>query len=160
MSQQPTLIKAENTKEKFCFWQINGSIDLAIIPANTIKGIPHTLPIRLQQGFAKGKQGFGYLHILNNHGQEFSKLRPPQDVFEFLTRKLGQGGSFHFQTDQRKGLFLSMQPSGAIFLDYIQKGKDSYFSIITAYTCNSVDGQYVGRYISTFQVRPDLVNNR
>lgn len=103
MSQQPTLIKAENTKEKFCFWQINGSIDLAIIPANTIKGIPHTLPIRLQQGFAKGKQGFGYLHILNNHGQEFSKLRPPKMFLNFSPVSLAKVVVFTFKRISEKG---------------------------------------------------------
>ncbi|WP_262444847.1 hypothetical protein, partial [Acinetobacter haemolyticus] len=99
--------------------------------------------------------GFGYLHILRNHGQEFNRLRPPTDVFGFLVKKLGQGGSFHHQTDKRKGLYLAMLPSGVIILDYVAKGRDSFFTIITAYTTNrSIDGKEIGRYISTFQVKP------
>lgn len=154
MILQPTLIKTEHDKEEFYFWSINGSIDLAIIPANTIQGIPHTLPIRLQNGFAKGTKGFGYLHILHNHGHQFARLRPSQDVFGFLVKKLGQGGSFHYQDGKRKGLFLAMQPSGIILLDYMAQGKNSFFTIITAYTCQKrADGQCIGRYSSTFQVK-------
>lgn len=152
--QQPVLQTKENTPEEYLFWEINGSINLAIIPGNTIKGIPHDLPIRLQNGFAKGKNGFGYVHILRNHGHEFNRLRPPVDVFEFLVKKLGQGGSFHHQTDKRKGLYLAMLPSGLILLDYIANGKDSFFTIVTAYTTNRpIDGKTIGRYISTFQVK-------
>lgn len=153
--QQPVLKTKENTPEEYLFWEINSSINLAIIPGNTIKGIPHDLPIRLQNGFAKGKNGFGYLHILRNHGHEFNRLRPPVDVFEFLVKKLGQGGSFHHQTDKRKGLYLAMLPSGLIILDYIANGKDSFFTIVTAYATNRpTDGKAIGRYISTFQVKP------
>ena len=153
--QQPVLQIKEDTIEQNLFWEINGSIDLAIIPGNTIKGIPHDLPIRLQNGYAKGRKGFGYLHILRNHGHEFNRLRPPTDVFEFLVKKLGQGGSFHHQTDKRKGLYLAMLPSGVIILDYVAKGRDSFFTIITAYTTDRpIDGKEIGRYVSTFQVKP------
>lgn len=70
-------------------------------------------------------------------------------------KKLGQGGSFHHQTDKRKGLYLAMLPSGVIILDYVAKGRDSFFTIITAYTTNRlIDGKEIGRYISTFQVKP------
>jgi hypothetical protein len=81
--QQPVLQIKEDTIEQNLFWEINGSIDLAIIPGNTIKGIPHDLPIRLQNGYAKGRNGFGYLHILRNHGQEFNRLRPPLMFSDF-----------------------------------------------------------------------------
>jgi hypothetical protein len=48
-----------------------------------------------------------------------------------------------------------MLPSGVIILDYVAKGRDSFFTIITAYTTNrSIDGKEIGRYISTFQVKP------
>ena len=60
----PVLIRTNDTDDKYFFWEINGSIDLALIPKNTIKGIPYDLPIRLQNGYARGKAGFGYLHIL------------------------------------------------------------------------------------------------
>lgn len=153
--QTPVLQNKVNTLNEYLFWEINGSINLAIVPGNTIKGIQHDTPIRLQNGFARGSQGFGYLHILRNHGNEFNRLRPPTDVFEFLVKKLGQGGSFHYQSDKRKELYLAMQPSGIIILDYVSKGIDSFFTIITAYTTNRLPpGKSIGRYISTFQVRP------
>ena len=108
----------------------------------------------MQNGYAKGSKGFGYQHIVRNHGHEFSRLRPPADVFEFLVKKFGQGGSFHYQTDKRKGLYLAMLPSGVIILDYVANGKDSFFTIITAYTTNRpADGKSIGRYMSTFQVK-------
>lgn len=152
--QQPVLRKSENVKEEFLFWEINGSIDLAIVPKNTIEGMRYDTPIRLQNGYAKGRKGFGYLHILKNHGHEFNRLKPPLDVFGFLVKKLGQGGSFHYQTDKRKGLYLAMLPSGLIVLEHVANGKDSFFTIITAYTTNrAIDGKSIGRYISTFQVK-------
>ena len=158
--QPPVLQIKENTLEQNLFWEINGSIDLAIIPGNTIKGIPHDLPIRLQNGYAKGRKGFGYLHILRNHGHEFNRLRPPIDVFEFLVKKLGQGGSFHYQSNKRKSLYLAMLPTGFIFLDYIAQGRNSFFTIVTAFTSRrSPDGDNIGGYISTFQVKPQNNSN-
>lgn len=152
--QQPVLEKNENIHEKFLFWKIDDSIDLAIIPKNTIEGVLYDTPIRLQNGYAKGKNGFGYQHILRNHGHEFNRLKPPMDVFEFLVKKLGQGGSFHYQTNKRKGLYLAMKPSGLIILEYVAKGKNSFFTIITAYSPDqAIDGKSIGRYISTFQVK-------
>ena len=46
MQLSPTLVTVNQDQ----FWEINGNIDLAIIPANTIDGIPFELPIRLQDG--------------------------------------------------------------------------------------------------------------
>ncbi len=153
--EQPVLLQEDGENETYAFWQIQGNIDLAMIPASTIQGISHALPIRLQNGYAKGKNGFGYRHILNNHGHQFRALRPPQDVFGFIVKKLSQGGTFHYQNEKRKSLCLTMQPSGVIILDYISKGKDSFFTIVTAYTTNrSVDGMQVGRYLSAYQVKP------
>jgi hypothetical protein len=45
-------------------------------------------------------------------------------------KKLGQGGSFHHQTDKRKGLYLAMLPSGVIILDYVAKGRDSFLQLL------------------------------
>lgn len=150
MQLSPTLITVGQNQ----FWEINGNIDLAIIPANTIEGIPFDLPIRL----LNGNKSYGYKHILERHGHEFARLKPPVDVFEFIYKKLGQGGGFHYQTDKRKTLFISMHPSGVLVLEYIKKGKDSFLSIVTSYTrLRGVDGDRVGKYSSTFQVKPEQV---
>ncbi|MFW6511847.1 hypothetical protein [Acinetobacter baumannii] len=150
MQLSPTLVTVNQDQ----FWEINGNIDLAIIPANTIDGIPFELPIRLQDG----NKAFGYKHILERHGHEFTKLRPPCDVFEFIYKKLAQGGAFHYQTHKRKTLFMSMHPSGVLILEYVKNGKNSYLSIVTCYTRQrGVDGDRVGSYSSRFQVKPSLV---
>lgn len=150
MQLSPTLVTIDQDQ----FWEINGNIDLAIIPANTIDGIPFELPIRLQDG----NKAFGYKHILERHGHEFTRLRPPCDVFEFIYKKLAQGGAFHYQTHKRKTLFMSMHPSGVLILEYVKNGKNSYLSIVTCYTRQrGVDGDRVGSYSSLFQVKPNLV---
>lgn len=51
-----------------------------------------------------------------------------------------------------------MHPSGVLVLEHIKKGKDSYLSIVTSYTRQrGVDGDRVGKYSSTFQVKPQQV---
>ena len=45
------------------FWLIDGSEDFAIIPGNTISGIPNDIPIKLNVG----DQSFGERHVSIRH---------------------------------------------------------------------------------------------
>ena len=97
---------------------IDGSEDFAIIPGNTISGIPYDIPIKLNVG----DQSFGERHVnirhnlwvkrCMNHKSEYDKRLVPA----LLHKKLNQSGTIYEIENKKFSILLRLTPNTTLIL--------------------------------------------
>jgi hypothetical protein len=127
---------------------VNNSRDWAIIPAGTLKGFAQTLPIRLQVG----TKAWGKLHIEFAHGNWLKKIG--KTVEEALYTKLSQSGTvFTTESEDKIKIIMRLPPDAILVLRYTKHSEGDFFTVVTLYLKNNkVDGEAIGRYLSSFSV--------
>ena len=133
------------------FWLIDGSQDFAIIPGNTISGIPNDIPIKLNVG----DQSFGERHVsirhnswvkrCMNHKSEYDKRLVPA----LLHKKLNQSGTIYEIGNKKFSILLRLTPNTTLIL----KNMGQYLSVTSFYyKANSPDELWIqkGKYLSSF----------
>lgn len=138
-------------KDPYSFWSINGNENFATIPGDTINGIPHDMPIRLQVG----NQVFGATHVNIRHGVWVKKCLKhyseddPRLVPALLHKKLNQAGQIYLTKDEHFSIVLSLTPNTSLFLRKIE----DYLSVTTFYHKQNSPDQFwlpQGKYLSTY----------
>ncbi len=140
----------EQGNDKNDFIAIDGHIDWAIIPKNTIHKQKRDLPIRLRVG----DQDFGKEHIELRHGKWLQKKR--KTVCEMLWEKLSRCGG-QFYNGNKKGkikLYVRISPEAVLLLEeqYDKPGKTHFLSVVTIYTHTPKhDEKVIGIYRADFR---------
>jgi hypothetical protein len=129
------------------YWQADGNIDFAYLPANLIPSFPDGGPIRLHVG----NSAHGQKHIDFKHQPWLTKLG--LQACEVVWDKLQKPAQI-YSSDKQSAFKLSFRFSPEALMVIEWRWSANYFSVVTLYSHPSrIDGQLLGRYKPTYQTQ-------